>query len=146
MGKLQEFPLVGWRDILPGYGGGERSRQSHDILAQAGTVRHRNTIQNGVLDARIIIAELKRNGEADQLGCFCVRQSPVRRILAVQQQVDLVGQSQFLQVAQPVRSQIPMAPIQVLTNNLLYDFSQVPIPADAVDEEQVARPRPLEHR
>jgi Mg2+-importing ATPase len=37
---------------------------------------------------------------------------------------------------------IPMAPIQVLTNNLLYDFSQVPIPMDAVDEEQVARPRP----
>jgi magnesium-transporting ATPase (P-type) len=33
---------------------------------------------------------------------------------------------------------LPMAPIQVLTNNLLYDFSQVPIPADAVDEEQVA--------
>ena len=37
---------------------------------------------------------------------------------------------------------IPMAPIQVLTNNLLYDFSQVPIPIDAVDKEQVARPRP----
>jgi len=37
---------------------------------------------------------------------------------------------------------IPMAPIQVLTNNLLYDFSQVPIPVDDVDEEQVARPRP----
>ncbi len=37
---------------------------------------------------------------------------------------------------------IPMAPIQVLTNNLLYDFSQVPIPVDAVDEEQTARPRP----
>jgi Mg2+-importing ATPase len=37
---------------------------------------------------------------------------------------------------------IPMAPIQVLTNNLLYDFSQVPIPNDAVDEEQVSRPRP----
>ena len=37
---------------------------------------------------------------------------------------------------------LPMAPIQVLTNNLLYDFSQVPIPIDAVDEEQVARPRP----
>jgi Mg2+-importing ATPase len=37
---------------------------------------------------------------------------------------------------------LPMAPIQVLTNNLLYDFSQVPIPADAVDAEQVARPRP----
>jgi Mg2+-importing ATPase len=37
---------------------------------------------------------------------------------------------------------LPMAPIQVLTNNLLYDFSQVPIPADAVDDEQVAEPRP----
>jgi P-type Mg2+ transporter len=37
---------------------------------------------------------------------------------------------------------LPMAPIQVLTNNLLYDFSQVPIPNDAVDDEQVARPRP----
>jgi P-type Mg2+ transporter len=37
---------------------------------------------------------------------------------------------------------LPMAPIQILTNNLLYDFSQVPIPADAVDPEQVARPRP----
>jgi len=37
---------------------------------------------------------------------------------------------------------LPMLPIQVLTNNLLYDLSQVPIPTDAVDEEQVARPRP----
>ena len=37
---------------------------------------------------------------------------------------------------------LPMAPIQVLTNNLLYDFSQVPIPADAVDDDQVTRPRP----
>jgi Mg2+-importing ATPase len=37
---------------------------------------------------------------------------------------------------------LPMAPIQVLTNNLLYDFSQVPIPTDAVDDEQVVRPRP----
>jgi Mg2+-importing ATPase len=37
---------------------------------------------------------------------------------------------------------IPMAPIQVLTNNLLYDFSQIPIPVDSVDAEQVALPRP----
>ena len=29
-----------------------------------------------------------------------------------------------------------------LTNNMLYDFSQVPIPNDAVDDELVARPRP----
>ena len=37
---------------------------------------------------------------------------------------------------------LPMAPIQILTNNLLYDFSQVPIPTDDVDPEQIARPRP----
>ena len=37
---------------------------------------------------------------------------------------------------------IPMAPIQVLTNNLLYDFSQVPIPTDDVDPEQITKPRP----
>jgi Mg2+-importing ATPase len=37
---------------------------------------------------------------------------------------------------------LPMAPLQVLTNNLLYDFSQVPIPTDNVDPEQIARPRP----
>jgi Mg2+-importing ATPase len=37
---------------------------------------------------------------------------------------------------------VPMAPIQVLTNNLLYDFSQVPIPTDTVGPEQTAAPRP----
>jgi len=47
----------------------------------------------------------------------------------------VVGASAFL-------SFLPMAPIQVLTNNLLYDFSQVPIPADSVDDDQVTRPRP----
>ncbi len=37
---------------------------------------------------------------------------------------------------------VPMTPLQVLTNNLLYDCSQVPIPGDDVDPELVARPRP----
>jgi Mg2+-importing ATPase len=37
---------------------------------------------------------------------------------------------------------VPMAPIQVLTNNLLYDFSQVPIPTDNVGAQQIAKPRP----
>ncbi|MGJ0393528.1 MAG: magnesium-translocating P-type ATPase [Methylocystis sp.] len=36
---------------------------------------------------------------------------------------------------------LPMAPIQVLTNNLLYDFSQTTIPTDNVDEEYLATPR-----
>ncbi|HXR48257.1 MAG TPA: magnesium-translocating P-type ATPase [Candidatus Limnocylindrales bacterium] len=37
---------------------------------------------------------------------------------------------------------LPMQPIQVLTNNLLYDFSQVPIPTDNVGEQQITKPRP----
>ena len=36
---------------------------------------------------------------------------------------------------------LPMAPIQVLANNLLYDFSQTAIPTDTVDDEYLALPR-----
>jgi Mg2+-importing ATPase len=36
---------------------------------------------------------------------------------------------------------LPMTPIQVLTNNLLYDFSQTAIPTDNVDEEYLEAPR-----
>ena len=36
---------------------------------------------------------------------------------------------------------LPMAPIQVLTNNLLYDFSQTAIPTDNVDDDYIAMPR-----
>ncbi|MGO4440353.1 magnesium-translocating P-type ATPase [Rhizobium sp. RAF56] len=39
---------------------------------------------------------------------------------------------------------LPMAPLQVLTNNLLYDFSQTTIPTDAVDAEYLTRPRKWE--
>ncbi|HTS18943.1 MAG TPA: magnesium-translocating P-type ATPase [Verrucomicrobiae bacterium] len=37
---------------------------------------------------------------------------------------------------------VPMRPIQILTNGLLYDFSQVPIPTDNVGPQQTAKPRP----
>ena len=37
---------------------------------------------------------------------------------------------------------LPMAPIQILANNLLYDISQTAIPTDDVDPEQVEKPRP----
>lgn len=37
---------------------------------------------------------------------------------------------------------LPMTPIQILTNNLLYDMSQTAIPTDDVDAEQIAKPRP----
>ena len=36
---------------------------------------------------------------------------------------------------------LPMTAIQVLTNNLLYDFSQTTIPTDRVDAEYLAVPR-----
>ncbi|HEV2695092.1 MAG TPA: magnesium-translocating P-type ATPase, partial [Verrucomicrobiae bacterium] len=37
---------------------------------------------------------------------------------------------------------LPMQPIQVLSNNLLYDFSQVPIPTDNVGSAIISKPRP----
>jgi len=38
---------------------------------------------------------------------------------------------------------LPMLPIQILLNNLLYDFSQTTIPTDAVDDEYAIRPKHL---
>lgn len=35
---------------------------------------------------------------------------------------------------------LPMRPVQILLNNLLYDFSQTGIPTDNVDEELIAKP------
>jgi len=36
---------------------------------------------------------------------------------------------------------LPMRPIQILANNLLYDIGQTAIPTDAVDEERIQQPR-----
>jgi Mg2+-importing ATPase len=46
----------------------------------------------------------------------------------------VVGASAFLPF-------LPMLPIQVLINNLLYDFSQTTIPTDQVDDEWLIKPR-----
>jgi Mg2+-importing ATPase len=46
----------------------------------------------------------------------------------------VVGASAFLPF-------LPMLPIQILINNLLYDFSQTAIPSDAVDAEWLSEPR-----
>jgi len=46
----------------------------------------------------------------------------------------VVGASAFLPY-------LPMLPIQVLTNNLLYDFSQTTIPTDKVDADWLVKPR-----
>ncbi len=45
----------------------------------------------------------------------------------------VIGASYFLPF-------LPMLPVQVLTNNLLYDFSQTGIPTDNVDEELIVKP------
>jgi Mg2+-importing ATPase len=37
---------------------------------------------------------------------------------------------------------LPMQTLQILINNLLYDFSQVPIPTDNVAAQYIAKPRP----
>jgi Mg2+-importing ATPase len=49
----------------------------------------------------------------------------------------VVGASAFLPF-------LPMLPIQVLTNNLLYDFSQTTIPTDQVDDDWLNKPRKWE--
>ena len=49
----------------------------------------------------------------------------------------VVGASAFLPF-------LPMLPIQVLTNNLLYDFSQTTIPTDQVDVNWLTKPRKWE--
>jgi Mg2+-importing ATPase len=46
----------------------------------------------------------------------------------------VVGGSYFLPF-------LPMSPIQILANNMLYDVSQAAIPTDAVDDELVRQPR-----
>jgi Mg2+-importing ATPase len=49
----------------------------------------------------------------------------------------VVGASAFLPF-------LPMLPLQILTNNLLYDLSQTTIPTDTVDEEWLTKPRKWE--
>jgi Mg2+-importing ATPase len=79
-------------------------------------------IQEGVLEGRKVFANILkyiRMGASSNFGNM----------------FSVVGASIFLPF-------VPMSPMQILMNNLLYDFSQIPIPADDVDPEQVARPRP----
>ncbi|MDR0287939.1 MAG: HAD-IC family P-type ATPase, partial [Clostridiales bacterium] len=41
---------------------------------------------------------------------------------------------------------LPMLPIQILTQNLLYDFSQIAIPLDRMDEEYIKKPQKWDAR
>lgn len=51
--------------------------------------------------------------------------------------LSVVGASAFLPF-------LPMAPVQILLNNLFYDFSQTTIATDHVDDEYLSRPRQWE--
>jgi Mg2+-importing ATPase len=81
-----------------------------------------NVLEGGVIEGRKVFANILkyiRMGASSNFGNM----------------FSVLGASAFLPF-------IPMAPIQILTNNMLYDISQIPIPTDAVDDELVAKPRP----
>jgi Mg2+-importing ATPase len=39
---------------------------------------------------------------------------------------------------------LPMLPVQILLNNVLYDVSEIAVPLDRVDAEEIARPNPFD--
>ncbi len=81
-----------------------------------------NVLRDGVIGGRRIFANIikyVRMGSSSNFGNM----------------VSLTGASLFLPF-------VPMAPIQVLLNNFLYDLSQVTIPTDNVDPEYLKTPKP----
>ena len=97
-----------------------------DIAKEAADIilleKNLHVLEEGVLEGRKVFANILkyiRMGASSNFGNM----------------FSVVGASIFLPF-------LPMAPLQILTNNLLYDFSQVPIPTDEVDPEQIAKPRP----
>ncbi len=79
-------------------------------------------LEEGVLEGRKVFVNILKYIRMGASSNFCIMFS-------------VIGASAWLPY-------VPMAPIQVLTNNLLYDFSQVPIPTDNVGTGQIAKPRP----
>lgn len=81
-----------------------------------------NVVNEGVVEGRKVFANILkyvRMGASSNFGNM----------------LSVLGASLFLPF-------VPMLPLQILLNNLLYDFSQVPIPTDQVDAELVTKPRP----
>lgn len=81
-----------------------------------------NVVSDGVVEGRKVFANILkyvRMGASSNFGNM----------------LSVLGASVFLPF-------VPMLPLQILLNNLLYDFSQVPIPTDQVDAELVTKPRP----
>jgi len=94
------------------------ARESADIILLEKSLM---VLQQGVIEGRRVFANIIkyiRMGASSNFGNM----------------LSVVGASLFLPF-------LPMAPIQVLTNNLLYDFSQTTIPTDNVDDDYVTQPR-----
>jgi len=94
------------------------AKESADIILLEKSLM---VLQDGVIEGRKIFANITKYikmGSSSNFGNM----------------FSVLGASLFLPF-------LPMAPIQVLTNNLLYDFSQTAIPTDNVDEDYIAAPR-----
>lgn len=94
------------------------AKESADIILLEKSLM---VLQEGVIEGRKVFANITkyiRMGASSNFGNM----------------FSVLGASLFLPF-------LPMAPIQVLTNNLLYDFSQTAIPLDNVDEDYLASPR-----
>ena len=94
------------------------AKESADIILLE---RSLMVLEDGILEGRKVFANIIkyiRMGASSNFGNM----------------FSMVGSSYFLKF-------LPMAPIQVLVNNLLYDFSQTGIPSDHVDEEYLQKPR-----
>ena len=93
------------------------AKESADIILLEKSLA---VLEDGILEGRKIFANIIKYikmGSSSNLGNM----------------FSVVGGSYFLPF-------LPMTPVQVLTNNLLYDISQTGIPTDHVDEEFVKRP------
>jgi Mg2+-importing ATPase len=94
------------------------AKESADIIL---TEKSLLVLQQGLLEGRKVFGNITkyiRMGASSNFGNM----------------FSVLGASMFLPF-------LPMAPIQVLTNNLLYDFSQTTIHTDNVDDSDVAQPR-----
>jgi len=94
------------------------AKESADIILLE---RSLMVLEDGILEGRKVFANIIkyiRMGASSNFGNM----------------FSMVGSSYFLKF-------LPMLPVQVLVNNLLYDFSQIGIPYDHVDEEYMQKPR-----
>ncbi|MBU3694598.1 MAG: HAD-IC family P-type ATPase [Rhodocyclaceae bacterium] len=94
------------------------ARESADIILLEKSLL---VLQQGVLEGRRVFANLSKY----------IRMSASSNFGNM---LSLLGASALLPF-------LPMAPVQVLLNNLLYDVSQTAVPSDHVDAEYVAAPR-----